>query len=160
MGGSVVPERAIAAMRSSCGQIIGAFVGGPMAEWMGRRWSYVLFCVTSLISVVALYTCVTSFGPALLWLAMIAGICTTTFFGWLPLYLPELFPTRIRATGEGITFNFGRIIAAAGVVFGMGQLVVVFGGYAKAATIVAMVYILGLALIWFAPETKGQKLPD
>jgi len=160
VGGKVVPERAIAAMWMAFGQIIGAFIGGPMAEWMGRRLSYALFCVTSLISVVVLYTCVHSFGPALLGLAMLAGVCTTTFFGWLPLYLPELFPTRIRATGEGITFNFGRIIAAAGVLFGMGQLVHVFGGYAKAATVVSMIYVVGLVLIWFVPETKGQKLPD
>ena len=160
VGGKVVPERAIAAMWMAFGQIIGAFIGGPMAEWMGRRRSYALFCVTSLISVVVLYSCVHSFGPALLGLAMVAGICTTTFFGWLPLYLPELFPTRIRATGEGITFNFGRIIAAAGVLFGMGQLVHVFGGYAKAATVVSMVYVIGFILIWFVPETKGQKLPD
>ena len=160
VGGKVVPQRAIAAMWMAFGQIIGAFIGGPMAEWMGRRRSYALFCVTSLVSVVVLYSCVHSFGPALLGLAMVAGICTTTFFGWLPLYLPELFPTRIRATGEGITFNFGRIIAAAGVLFGMGQLVSVFGGYAKAATVVSMIYVIGFALIWFVPETKGQKLPD
>ncbi|NLN75306.1 MAG: MFS transporter [Armatimonadetes bacterium] len=160
VGGKVVSERAIAATWMAIGQIIGAFLGGPLAEWMGRRWSYVLFCVTSLASVMILYGCVTTFGPALLWLALVAGICTTTFFGWLPLYLPELFPTRIRATGEGITFNFGRIIAAAGVVFGMGQLVSTFGSYAKAATVVGMIYVLGLVLIWFAPETKGQKLPD
>lgn len=160
VGGKVVPQRAIAAMWMAFGQIIGGFIGGPMAEWMGRRLSYALFCITSLVSVVALYTTVHSFGPSLLGLAMLAGICTTTFFGWLPLYLPELFPTRIRATGEGISFNFGRIIAAAGVLFGMSQLVVVFGGYAKAATVVSMIYVVGLVLIWFVPETKGQKLPD
>jgi SHS family sialic acid transporter-like MFS transporter len=160
VGGKVVPQRAIAAVWMAFGQIIGAFIGGPLAEWMGRRLSYALFCVTSLASVVVLYGTIHSFGPALLGLAMIAGICTTTFFGWLPLYLPELFPTRIRATGEGITFNFGRIIAAAGVLFGMGQLVSVFGGYAKAATVVSMIYVVGLVLIWFAPETRNSKLPD
>lgn len=160
VGGKVVPQRAIAAVWMAFGQIIGAFVGGPLAEWMGRRLSYALFCVTSLASVVVLYGTIHSFGPALLGLAMIAGICTTTFFGWLPLYLPELFPTRIRATGEGITFNFGRIIAAAGVLFGMGKLVSVFGGYAKAATVVSMIYVVGLVLIWFAPETRNSKLPD
>lgn len=159
VGGKVVPQRAIAAMWMAFGQIIGAFIGGPMAEWMGRRWSYALFCVTSFVSVVVLYTTVHSFGPELLGLAMLAGICTTAFFGWLPLYLPELFPTRIRATGEGITFNFGRIIAAAGVLFGMGKLTSIWG-YEKAATVVSLIYLIGLVLIWFVPETKGQKLPD
>lgn len=160
VGGKVVPQRAIAAMWMAFGQIIGGFIGGPLAEWMGRRLSYALFCITSLISVVVLYGTVHSFGPELLGLAMLAGVCTTAFFGWLPLYLPELFPTRIRATGEGITFNFGRIIAAAGIIFGMSQLVVVFGGYAKAATVASLIYVVGLILIWFVPETKGSKLPD
>jgi hypothetical protein len=42
----------------------------------------------------------------------------------------------------------------------MSQLVVVFGGYAKAATVVSMIYLIGLVLIWFVPETRGTKLPD
>ena len=41
------------------------------------------------------------------------GFVATVFFGWLPLYLPELFPTRVRATGTGVTFNFGRVAPAA-----------------------------------------------
>ena len=40
---------------------------------------------------------------------------TASFYGWLPLYLPELFRTNVRATGQGFGFNFGRILAAIGV---------------------------------------------
>ena len=49
-----------------------------------------------------------------LW-AFLAGTLTASFYGWLPLYLPELFRTNVRATGQGFGFNFGRILAAIGV---------------------------------------------
>jgi len=164
--GSMVPKEvapvkvATAAMFMAFGQILGAFLGGPSAEWIGRRKSYALFCVGSLVSAIVLWMTVSSYGAQLLALAALAGVFTTAFFGWLPLYLPELFPTRIRATGEGITFNFGRIIAAVGV-FYTGHLVAAFqGSYAKAGATMSLIYVLGLLLIWFVPETKGCELPE
>jgi MFS transporter, SHS family, sialic acid transporter len=151
---------ALTAMYMAFGQIVGAFIGGPVAEWIGRRISYALFSVGSLATAIPLWLTVHSFGPQLIVLAMLAGVFTTAFFGWLPLYLPELFPTRIRATGEGITFNFGRIIAAVGV-FQTGAMVAAFGGsYAKAGATMSLIYVIGLVLIWFLPETKGCKLPE
>ena len=87
------------------------------------------------------------------------GAITASFYGWLPLYLPELFPTRVRATGQGIAFNLGRIIAAVGAVQ-MGSLMRTFGGsYAQAGAVITLVYLVGLVLIWFVPETKGKPLP-
>ena len=84
---------------------------------------------------------------------------TTAFYGWLPLYLPELYPTRVRATGQGIVLNSGRIFAAIGALE-MGALMQVFGGsYARAGAVITLVYLLGLLLIWFVPETKGRPLP-
>lgn len=158
---SAVHARAITAMWMAFGQIIGAFLGGPMAEWLGRRRSYALFCIGSLASAPVLYSTVDSYGPALFALSAVAGVFTTAFFGWLPLYLPELFPTRIRATGEGISFNFGRIIAAAGVLLGTGRLVETFGGsFARAGTVMSLIYVVGLILIWFVPETRGKELPE
>lgn len=152
---------AIAAICMSVGATIGSFFAGPIAEWIGRRPSYALFCVASLASCIILYRVVNGYGALMLVMLGIAGVCTTAFFGWLPLYLPELFPTRIRATGEGITFNFGRIIAAAMIVLGTGQLVGVFNGsIPAAATVMSLIYVIGLALIWFAPETRRSGLPD
>ena len=85
---------------------------------------------------------------------------TSAFYGWLPLYLPELFPTRVRATGQGLSFNFGRIVAAIGVL-GMGQLTSFFGGdYGRAMAAITLIYVVGLVIIWFAPETKGKPLPE
>jgi hypothetical protein len=74
--------------------------------------------------------------------------------------LPELFPTRIRATGQGLSYNFGRILAAVGAL-GQGQLMAHYdGSYAKAGAIVTLIYIFGMGLIWLAPETKGKPLPE
>jgi MFS transporter, SHS family, sialic acid transporter len=143
------------------GQIIGAGLGGFVAEWLGRRWSYALFCLGSFLTSFLLYTTVHEYGPRLMLMSSAAGLFSCAFFGFLPLYLPELFPTRIRATGEGITYNFGRIVAAVGVFAGTGNLVKHFdGSFAKAGALMAFVYIVGMVLIWFMPETKGQGLPD
>jgi MFS family permease len=107
----------------------------------------------------------------LLVFTFIAGVCTASFYGWLPLYLPELFPTRMRATGQGFGFNFGRILAAIGS-FQLGGLVKYFengidlgfvrlaGGYASACLVLTSVYLIGMAIIWLAPETKGKALPE
>ena len=161
VGGDAARERATVQMFMAFGQIVGSFLGGPAAEWLGRRKSYTLFCLGSFAFSILLYGSVRTYGPPLLILASVAGVFSTAFFGWLPLYLPELFPTRIRATGEGLTYNFGRILAAAGVFLGTGNLVAAFhGSFAKAGTVMASVYLLGLILIRFMPETKGGTLPD
>jgi len=78
----------------------------------------------------------------------------------LPLSRPELFPTRGRATGQGVCYNFGRILAAVGALQ-MGRLLQSYqGSYARAGATITLVYALGLVLIWFAPETRGKPLPD
>jgi hypothetical protein len=71
------------------------------------------------------------------------------------LYLPELYPTRVRATGQGLSFNFGRILAAGGALL-MPQL----GDYAPACAAITLVYVVGMVVIWFAPETSGRPLPE
>ena len=100
------------------------------------------------------------YGPVFLFFAFAVGGTTATFYGWFPLYFPELFPTRVRATAQGTCFNSGRVLAAVGAVAG-GQLVGYFdNSYARAGSVVTLIYLLGMVLIWFAPETKGQPLPD
>jgi len=121
--------------------------------------TYALLCVGSVGSIAALYQLNDSYGPAYLWWAFLAGTITAAFYGWLPLYLPELFRTKVRATGQGFGYNFGRIIAAVGVL----QLPTVMDrlhvGWQGACTAMSAVYLVGLGLIWLAPETKGRPLP-
>jgi hypothetical protein len=90
---------------------------------------------------------------------LVNGI-TGAFYGWLPLYLPELFPTRIRATGSGFCFNIGRVLSAAGALFGGQMLKAFHGDYARMGSIICLIYLLGIVVIFFCPETKGRPLPE
>jgi len=155
----------------SLGAITGTVAAAFAGDYFGRRNTYFMLCALSLVSVLALFHGNQEYGPSLLVWSFIAGICTASFYGWLPLYLPELFATRVRATGQGFGFNFGRIIAAVGSLQ-LGNLVKFFsegltigplklaGGYPTACTLLSLIYVVGMVLIWFAPETKGQPLPD
>jgi MFS family permease len=142
------------------GAIIGCFIAPIVGGVWGRRPVYFSLCLISLATCAYLFRCLDTFS---LWFVVMAGVVggvTAAFYGWLPLYLPELFPTRVRATGQGLSFNFGRILAAVGT-FYTGQLVALFGGdYGKAMAAITLVYVVGMVLIWFAPETKGKPLPE
>src|SRR6185436_10247358 len=94
----------------------------------------------------------------LLVVAAINGYFTLGQYSWMPVWLPELFPTRIRATGMAFTFNAPRFIAFLGPLVA-GTLIASFGGFGHAATIVSLIYILGLVAVWFLPETNGRPLP-
>jgi MFS family permease len=89
----------------------------------------------------------------------ILGFFNNGIFSGFPIYLPELYPTRLRATGAGFCFNAGRILASASP-FLTGWLVTSLGTFARAASTVAVIYLLGLVVLLFAPETKGQRLQD
>ena len=156
MGGS----RADTQIASAFGAILGCIVGPFIGARFGRRPAYFGLCLASLIACAVLFRLVDHYGGIFLLMVFVVGATTAFFYGWLPLYLPELFPTRVRATGQGISYNFGRILAAVGALQ-MGNLMNFYNGnYGKAGAVITLVYILGLVLIWFAPETKGRPLPE
>jgi hypothetical protein len=127
---------------------------------MGRRPAYFLLCLASLLACGFLFRRVTEYGPLFLVMVFLVGGSTAAFFGWLPLYLPELFPTRVRATGQGLCYNSGRIFAAVGAIQ-MGHLLSFYeGSYARAGATITLIYALGLFVIWLGPETRGKPLPE
>ncbi len=159
-GGKVHVAKAITGMLSGAGAIFGSILGAMAAGRVGRRPCYFALCLLSLAICGCLFRLVSEYGAVFLWLVTLTGAVTAAFYGWLPLYLPELFPTRVRATGQGLCYNFGRILAAAGAL-AQGQLVSAYGGsYARAGATITLIYAAGLVLIWLAPETKGRPLPD
>jgi MFS family permease len=89
----------------------------------------------------------------------VLGFFNNGIFSGFPIYLPELYPTRLRATGAGFCFNAGRILASASP-FMTGWLVTTLGTFGRAASTVALIYLAGLVVLWFAPETKGRPLTD
>ncbi len=142
------------------GAIIGCFVAPLVGGVWGRRPVYFSLCLLSLGSCAFLFRVLNGYDWLFVATVGFVGAVTAAFYGWLPLYLPELFPTRIRATAQGLSFNFGRILAAAGALH-MGELVRMLGGnYAAAGATITLIYAVGLVVIWLAPETKGRPLPE
>jgi len=151
------------------GAIIGTIAAALIGDWLGRRVTYLLMCLSSLATALLFFQGNTEYGTFFLVTCFLAGTCTAAFYGWLPLYLPELFATKVRATGQGFSFNFGRILAAIGALQA-GLLTKVpttnlfghdfTGGYPLACSAMSFIYVIGMSIIWLAPETKGQPLPD
>jgi MFS transporter, SHS family, sialic acid transporter len=145
---------------SSIGAALGCLVGAVLGGVFGRRPVYAALCILSGITMVGFYRLNTEYGLAFILSAGLLGFVSAAFYGWLPLYLPELFRTSMRATGQGFGFNFGRIIAAAANLQMANLLAAFDNNYSHACAIVAAIYVAGLALIAVSPETKGQPLPE
>jgi len=159
-GGTMPQAKAATQILSGVGAIVGCMLGGVFGGGIGRRSAYFGLCTLSVLLCGFLFRGVHEYGATFLVTVFLVGGVTAAFYGWFPLYLPELFPTRVRATGQGVSYNAGRILAAVGALT-QGQLVAHFGNsYAKAGAVITLVYLFGMVLIWFAPETRGKPLPE
>ena len=148
-----------AQMCSALGAIAGALLAAILGTRLSRRGGYFGLCVLSFAACEILFLTQTRYSAGFLAIVFVVGMCSAAFYGWLPLYLPELFPTRVRATGQGFCYNFGRSLAAVGVLvtnFGLDLK----GEYARTGSIIVLVYLVGMVLAWFIPETKGRPLPE
>ncbi|MDB5354365.1 MAG: naiP [Phycisphaerales bacterium] len=158
--GKLPHAKAASQVVSSLGAVVGGFAGALLAGWWGRRVTYFGLCLLSLSLCAALFRGFHTYSSGLLVVVFLVGTVTAAFYGWLPLYLPELFPTRMRATGQGLGYNLGRVFAAVGALEA-GTLVNHYGGsYARSGATITLIYAAGLVLIWLAPETKGKPLPE
>jgi MFS family permease len=115
-------------------------------------------CLGSLVMLPITYLAPSTYAGVLI-LLPILGFFNNGIFSGFPIYLPELYPTRLRATGAGFCFNAGRVLASASP-FLTGWLVTTLGTFGRAASTIALIYLVGLAVLFFAPETRGQRLPD
>lgn len=153
-------SRALTAIMRAGGACIGSLFGGYLASLLGRRTTYFLIALTSFGLSECVYLLMTPKMPGFFWAVFAVGLVSTIFFGWLPLCLPELFPTHARATGAGISFNFGRILTAGGVL-ATGALTAYFNeNYQRAGAVMSFIYAAGMIVILFAPDTSGKKLSD
>ncbi|MCA9128816.1 MAG: MFS transporter [Planctomycetales bacterium] len=138
---------------------IGLLAFGPIAAWLGRKPAFALFHALALVIVP-----VTCFLPQsyfqLLLVLPFYGFFTAGMHSGYAVYFPELFPTHLRATGTSFCFNGGRLAAVP---------VLIFSGWLKqipaldlrfAVTGLALLYLLGILLLLFLPETNRQELPD
>lgn len=160
LSADVVQQRkSIALMTFHTGTLLGVLVVPWFCSVIGRRRAIFAFFLGAPLSILA-YTASGADYGMLLWLGPVMSFFAIGVSGAFVLYFPELFPTRLRATGAGFAYNVGRIAAApfpwlTGLLIG-GMSGSVMYGFAGAA----LIYVIGLAAIPFAPETKGHTLPE
>ena len=138
-----------------------SLLGGALAMWLGRRRCYFLLSLGALCSAQFLFW----FNePGNFWFYFwnaCLGIFNGFFFGWLPFCLPEMFPTRVRSAGAGVSFNWGRILTAFGVLIAAGLLKTAFDGdYGLIGRVTSLVYALGLVVVFFMPDTSQTTMDD
>ena len=146
-------------------QTTGGFIGqlamGPLSAWLGRRrtfaWMHVMaFVMTLVVCWVPGY-----FGSYALFLCLVPlfGFFAQGIHSGYAVYFPELFPTHLRATGAGFCFNTGRILAAPVLIWGSAWMKATLP-LPQAISVLGALFLLGLVVLIFLPETKGQELPE
>jgi MFS family permease len=156
--GKIAPQWAsYAGMAYTAGSVAGYVSFGFLADKFGRKPITITFFVISLI-VTPIFFFLTKDLTWLLALAFVTGAFTNGQFTWMASWLPELYPTRVRATALAFVFNAPRFIACLGPLLG-GTMIVAFGGFGMAAMVLASIYILGIIVTPMLKETNGQPLP-
>lgn len=155
---TVATNISYAIMWLNVGALAGYLSFGPLADRFGRRPVFALMCAGSFVMLPVIFLAPRPYAQVLLLLPLL-GFFNNGIFSGFPIYLPELYPTRIRATGAGFCFNAGRILAAGGP-FLTGFLEQSLGSLGRAASAIALIYLVGLAILPFAPETRGKPLPE
>lgn len=138
---------------------IGLLCFGPLAARLGRKPTFALMLICSVVIVP-----ITCYAPRnytqLLAILPLFGFFTLSTHAGFALYFPELFPDRLRATGTSVCFNGGRFLAAP-ILWISGALKDLPSvGLHAAVTLLSLLFLLGLVVLWFMPETKGRPLPE
>ncbi len=149
---------AVAGLLGTGVSIFGFISLGFLADAIGRRPTTMLWYAMCLVLTPVVYMWARSMGTLLAAVAVF-GFFTGGIWAWAPVWLPELFPTRMRATAVAFCFNAPRWISAVGPLIA-GTLIVGLGGYGPAATIVGLFFVVGVVAAPFLPETNGQPLPE
>jgi len=140
------------------GSVAGFLALGFLADAIGRKPTIWLYYLGALV-VSLYYFLFVRERHALLAMAGVNGFFSSGQFAWMTIYLPELFPTRVRGTAMSLVFDTSRSIAGLGPLLA-GWFVTLFGGIGNAAAVMSLIYVLGLIATPFAGlETKGKPLP-
>jgi len=166
--GLILGERASPAARQELGSrayLVMNFTGGllglltfaPLATWRGRRFAFAVYHLGAAVVAPIAFLGASTFTQAL-WLLPVMAFFVLGMHAGYAIYFPELFPTRLRATGSSVCFNLGRVLGAAilivrgtlGSALGLRWAVVALSG----------LFWVGLLILLFAPETRGRELPE
>ncbi len=145
---------------------VGAFFGmfgfGALSQRIGRKPTFVIALLSAFVSTVSVFWFLEHFWQ--IWVMVpVMGFCQLSLFAGYAIYFPELFPTRLRTTGTSFCYNVGRFVAALGPIV-KGMLEAAFVNTPEplryAGVTMCLVFLIGLCVLPFLPETKGQPLPE
>ena len=157
----VVAAKAQATNAFNSGGLIGTFLGVPLAKHFGRRPTFAIYFLVSGISIAATFGLNLELGTRMAMLFLV-GLTTFGVLGSFCYYLPELYPTHLRATGSGFCYNVGRFITA------FGPLLVAYtvaagakgaGAMMEVMPMVGLIPLCALLLMPWVVETKDWSLP-
>ena len=148
------------------GAFFGIYAFSYVTHYLGRRPTFAVSFVLALVSTAFVFWNFNTIGD-IFWMIPIMGFCQLALFGGYAIYFPELFPTRLRSTGTSFCYNGARYVAAFAPSL-LGHLqrhyVELYGdkiyAFRLAGVVMCSIFLVGLIVLPFAPETKGQPLPE
>ena len=150
------------------GSFFGMLAFAALAQKIGRKGAFALGYIAAFAATFAYFKFFNSMAD--LWMSAVMGFFQLALFAGFAMYLPELFPLRLRSTGVSFCYNVGRFIAASGP-FTMGLLATSLAAgasdpaakleaFRNACCAMSAVFLVGLIAVAFLPETKGHPLPE
>lgn len=150
------------------GSFLGMIVFTRGAQRFGRKPAFAVAFLCAFVATVGYFRLFD--GKEDIWMSAVMGFCQLALFAGFAIYLPELFPLRLRSTGTSFCYNVGRFIAASGP-FTLGTLQAWLAqsahtpdakllAFRNACSYLSAVFLLGLVALLFLPETKGRPLPE
>ena len=162
VNGKVTTWIGVTSLLQNAGGFFGIYAFTWLTERTNRRKAFAVSFVAAMLLTALTFSRLETIGE-MFWMIPLMGFAQLALFGGYAIYLPELFPTRLRSTGTSFCYNIGRFAAAIGPL-GLGLLTsrVYYGpdAFRYAGVTMSVVFLVGLAALPFAPETKGKPLPD
>ncbi|HEY2841900.1 MAG TPA: MFS transporter, partial [Pirellulales bacterium] len=144
------------------GAFLGMFSFGAISQKIGRKPTFAIALLSAFVTTIYVFFTLQHMWQIFV-LVPIMGFCQLSLFGGYAVYFPELFPTYLRSTGTSFCYNVGRFVAALGPVVKIG-LNYLFRNTAEplryAGMTMCVVFLIGLFVLPFLPETKGKPLPE
>jgi MFS family permease len=154
---------ALTSVMLNVGAFFGIYAFSRVTHILGRRRTFAISFVLATLSTAMVFWNFQTITDVF-WMIPLMGFCQLSLFGGYAIYFPELFPTHLRSTGTSFCYNVGRLVAAVGPSV-LGLLTSeVFGDKSEpmryAGVTMCGIFLLGLLVLPFAPETQGKPLPE
>jgi MFS family permease len=153
----------ITSLLQNAGAFLGVYTFAHLTSVVGRKIAFAISFIFAMSSTAFTFWNLRTFMD-IFWMVPLMGFSQLALFGGYAIYLPELFPTRLRSTGTSFCYNMGRFVAAFGPLT-LGILTSrVYADKPEpmryAGVTMCLVFLVGLATLPFAPETRGKPLPE